>query len=89
MRYLKPVNKKILKEVVHQDHAVIGRKIRVEDAIGMFEEAAWHFTEKQYVTMIANIIATRAERLGGGQFIDAITKELQERKPLVIEYMYD
>jgi hypothetical protein len=89
MRYLKPVNKKILKEVVHQDHAVIGHKVRVEDAIHLFEEAAWHFTEKQYVAMIANVIATRAEKLGGGQFIDAVTKELQVRKPLVMDYMYD
>lgn len=89
MRFLKPVNQKVLEKAVYKPNPGPNGFLSVQGAIENFEEAAWQFTDRQLINLYANIISTRAEKLGGGQFIDGVIKELERRKPFVIESMLE
>lgn len=87
--YIKPVNKKILKKPVYHDQLLVSPQLTVEVAIGNFEEAAWQFTDRQYATLISNIISKRASKCGGPKLMRAIIKEIGNRTQAVSNQMLD
>lgn len=88
MRYLKPVNRKLLKQQICNSGILVDHPQTIEAAIVNFEKAGEQFSNRQFINLISNIVSERAEKRGGGQFMDALVKELEIRKPLVMDFKY-